>query len=73
MNRDVYLQLVAISMAILGAVVSLYPPTERRYKKVYFILFVVLGIASIFLVYRQSNETEIARKTAQEQQQVMQQ
>lgn len=56
MRMDILLGALTIAMAFLGSLTSIFPPVRKRWKIVYLLLFAFLGIFSVYLVSRQSNE-----------------
>jgi hypothetical protein len=53
-------------MALLGGIVSVWPPKRRRREIVYVSAFVLLGVVSMVLIVRQSNEAEKAQTQIKE-------
>ena len=68
MRLDILLGSVAVLMAILGNMISVWPPKATKFKIAYMIAFALLGASSIVLIVKQSNETRRQQeRTAQEQ------
>ena len=66
---SVTLALMAAIMAYLGVHMSLHPPSERK-QRAYKIAFVVLGLASVGLVWIQAKRgDDAAAETAKSQEQ----
>ncbi|MGB7922457.1 MAG: hypothetical protein WCF57_04370 [Pyrinomonadaceae bacterium] len=55
---DVSLALVACLTAILGVIVTFWPPNSRKWKLILFAAFVVLASVGVVLVYIQSNQRQ---------------
>ena len=66
MHLDILLGIVTVMMALLGGIVSVWPPKTRRRETEYVSAFVLLGVVSMVLIVRQSNEAEKAQTQIQE-------
>ena len=66
MHLDILLGIVTVMMALLGGIVSVWPPKTTRREIVYVSAFVLLGVLSTLLIVRQSNEAEKAQTQIQE-------
>jgi len=65
-HLDILLGIVTVMMALLGGIVSVWPPKTRRRETEYVSAFVLLGVVSMVLIVRQSNEAEKAQTRIQE-------
>lgn len=60
MRTDIVLGAIMLVMAVLGGIVSAHAPEKGWHKILYGCGFIVLGIAGMCFVVRQSNESAVA-------------
>jgi hypothetical protein len=64
-KTDELLGIVTILPSVVGLVMAIHPPSNRLLKRILVAFFLLFGAGGIFLIHRQSNETEMARKDAE--------
>jgi len=65
MKTDVLLGVVSTFSSLVGFIVAIYLPSKRAMKALFACFFVLSAIVGVFLVVRQSHETEVAQGEAE--------